>query len=125
MHNTTMSKIGKSLTSTIRTDCGNAFSKAQDRFCAPTQKRQSPSPQTYNLSDSIGYDDSRRHSPFKTSKMMRTCFGREDRSNQFDRLLKPIELTERPGPGSYRHFTQFNNEAKLASSIVLKKTSQP
>ena len=37
--NTTMSKIGKSLTSTIRNDTGNAFSRANDRFRAPTQKK--------------------------------------------------------------------------------------
>ena len=36
MHNSTMSKIGKTLSSTIRTDCGFAFSKARDRFHAPT-----------------------------------------------------------------------------------------
>lgn len=58
--NTNMEKIGKSLASTIRTDRGNSFGLANDRFMAPTQKKQSPSPQAYNISDSIGYNDESR-----------------------------------------------------------------
>lgn len=104
-NNTTMSKVGKSLTSTIRTDRGNSFGRAQDRFKAPTGKKHSPSPNAYFLNDSIGYDDGARHSPFKTSKMLRAVFGKEDRSAQFNKLLKPMELTDMPGPGTYAHWT--------------------
>ena len=65
-----MEKIGKSLASTIRNDRGNSFSRANDRFRAPTLKKQSPPPTAYVISDSIGYDDNvRQTSPFKTSKM--------------------------------------------------------
>jgi len=118
-----MSKIGQSLSSTIRLDTGHSFSKAQDRFRAPTMKKQSPSPDKYHLGDSIGYDDDHRSGPFKTQRMMRTRFGREDRSRKFDKALVPEELIERPGPGSYAHFTQFNNDSKEALlSSVLKKT---
>ena len=38
-NNTTMSKVGKSLASTIRSDAGHAFSRANDRFYAPTMKK--------------------------------------------------------------------------------------
>lgn len=100
-----MKKIGKSLASTIRTDRGFAFSKAQDRFRAPTIKKQSPSPNAYRISDSIGYDDASRTSPFKTTRNNRAVFGREDRSNQFDKLILPMERVDGPGPGSYRHFS--------------------
>ena len=58
--NTGMEKVGKSLTSTIRTDRGASFQKANDRFRAPTLKKQSPSPCAYAIGDSIGYDDGRR-----------------------------------------------------------------
>ena len=113
-----MEKIGKSLTSTIRTDRGNSFQRANDRFKAPTLKKQSPAPTAYRITDSIGYDDSvRQTSPYKTSRMQRAVFGREDRERQFTKLLKPIELTDRPGPGQYSHYTQFNNDTKLASSV--------
>ena len=37
--NTNMEKVGKSLTSTIRTDRGNSFGCAKDRFQAPTMKK--------------------------------------------------------------------------------------
>lgn len=57
MMNTGMQKIGKSLGSTIRTDRGNAFSRANDRFQAPTLNKLSPPPNAYHISDSIGYTD--------------------------------------------------------------------
>lgn len=82
-------------------------------------KKQSPSPDAYHIGDSIGYDDEHRIGPFKTSRMMRPRFGREDRSNKFDSALVPADLTERPGPGSYAHFTQFDSEAKQASINAL------
>ena len=104
-HNTGMSKIGASLTSTIRTDRGSHFGKANDRFRAPTQKKPTPSPQAYFLSDSIGYDDATRNSPFKTLRNGRAVFGRENRSRQFDSLIAPIELIQMPGPGQYSHQT--------------------
>ena len=115
--NSNMSKVGKTLASTIRTDKGFGFSKANDRFLAPTMKRQSPSPDRYFLSDSIGYDDFARTSPFKTSKNGRAVFGRENRSDQFAQILRPKEKSERPGPGSYCHYTQFNNDAKTESMM--------
>lgn len=52
-----------------------------------------------------------------TKNMMRTRFGREDRDREFTKLLKPIELVDRPGPGQYCHQTQFDNRAKYASSV--------
>lgn len=100
-----MAKIGKSLESTMRSDAGHSFSKAKDRFKAPTKKRQSPGPNSYFIGDSIGYDDEHRSGPFKTSRMMRPRFGREDRSKEFDSALVADDLVERPGPGSYAHFT--------------------
>ena len=114
-----MSKIGKSLGTTIRSDAGHAFSKANDRFYAPTMKKQSPAPNCYNIGDSIGYEDGMRQSPYKTTKMLRTSFGRENRSNKFDSALVHDDLIDRPGPGKYAHSTAFNNEAKqkLAMSV--------
>ena len=79
LRNTNMEKIGKSLTSTIRKDLGCSFGLANDRFKAPTMKKQSPSPQAYQISDSIGYDDNYRQSPYMTKKVQRTRFGRENR----------------------------------------------
>ena len=49
-------------------------------------------------------------------------FGRENRSNKFDQLLLPIEKIEAPGPGSYSHYTQFNNKHKLAQSMRLSSS---
>ena len=62
--------------------------------------------------------------------MQRTVFGRENRSNQFDKLIIPVELCERPGPGTYGHYTQFNNSVKHASTVraknqLIKKAAQP
>lgn len=105
LRNTNMEKIGKSLTSTLRTDRGNCFQRAQDRFRAPTKKLQSPSPQAYIISDSIGYNDDQRQSPYMTKKMTRAIFGREDREKQFTMLIKPGELVDCPGPGQYSHYT--------------------
>lgn len=42
-----MRKVGKTLNSTIRNDVGNCFSKANDRWIAPTEKNKSPSPDRY------------------------------------------------------------------------------
>ena len=67
--NSNMEKVGKSLTSTIRTDRGISFGRAYDRFQAPTMKKLSPSPNAYQISDSIGYNDHFRQSPYMTKKM--------------------------------------------------------
>ena len=64
-----MSKVGMSLTSTIRNDRGKAFGKANDRFYQPTLKKDSPSPTAYTLPGSVGFDDKRRSAaPFVTTK---------------------------------------------------------
>ena len=54
--NSTMQKVGKSLTSTIHNERGYSFGGARDRFHYPTMKVQSPPPNAYHISDSIGYD---------------------------------------------------------------------
>ena len=111
-----MSKIGKSLTSTIRYDRGKSFSRAQNRFTLIPQhvKLQSPPPTSYNIPDSIGYHDERRAArPFVTSNMRRTVFGREDRSSMFDKIILPSEIYHVPGPGSYAHYTGFDNDEKF------------
>ena len=86
-------------------------------------KVQSPSPQAYTIGDSIGYDDNQRQSPFTTKNMTRAIFGRENRDKQFTMLLKPNELVDMPGPGQYSHYTEFNNEAKHATSVTAKRTA--
>jgi len=123
MHNSTMSKIGKSLSSTIRTDQGFGFAKARDRFHAPTSKKQSPCPQSYHIADSIGYEDNSINL-FKMSNAMRVRFGNENRSRQFDKILQPLERSEVPGPGQYSHQTQFDNEIKFQLSVKHKNSLQ-
>ena len=111
-----MSKIGMSLTSTIRIDRGKAFPKAQDRFYQPALKRQSPDPTAYTLPGSVGFDDKRRSAaPFVTTKQARTVFGRENRTRKFNSLLTPNEVFNVPGPGQYAHYTTFNNDMKMKS----------
>jgi len=94
-----MEKVGKSLTSTIRTELGNSFGRANDRFKAPTLKKNNPSPASYRITDSIGYDDESRNSPYKSTRMHKAVFGFENREAQFEKLLRPLELIERPSPG--------------------------
>ena len=78
--NTAMSKVGHSLASTIRSDIGASFTKANDRFVAPTKKRQSPSPNAYRIPDTVGWKEaSISMSPFSSKKMGKTVFGRERR----------------------------------------------
>ena len=122
--NTNMEKVGKSLTSTIRTDKGSAFSRANDRFRPPTFKQQSPSPQAYRIGDSIGYDDNERHSHYKTSKNNRAVFGRQNREAEYIKFLTPQETVEMPGPGQYSHYTQFNNDEKHNRSIIVGKPKE-
>lgn len=54
--NNAMSKVGTSLSSTIRYDVGKSFGKAKDRFQAPTIKRNSPSPNSYAIPETVGLD---------------------------------------------------------------------
>ena len=113
-----MSKIGMSLTSTIRHDMGRAFPKANDRFYLSVLngKRHSPSPTSYTLPGSVGFDDTKRSAaPFVTTKQGRTVFGRENRSKKFGSLLTPNEVFNVPGPGHYAFYTQFNNDQKMLS----------
>ena len=118
--NTTMAKVGKSLTSTIQNDRGFSFGGAMDRFRAPTQKFQSPPPNTYRISDSIGYENER--APFKTSKMITPHFVKDSRLG-IDLLLKlKVDRDPSPGPGSYSHYSEFNNTRKHQASIIKKKS---
>ena len=108
-----MSKVGKSLTSTIHNDRGYSFGGAMDRFRAPTQKQQSPPPNKYSISDSIGYDQG----PFKTTKSIKPHFSK-DRRVGIDLLFKMnVDRDPSPGPGTYTHFSEFNNTRKHNASI--------
>ena len=44
--------------------------------------------------------------------MGKTVFGRTSRDREFDKLLSPKAVCEVPGPGSYAHYTEFNNDEK-------------
>ena len=119
-HNAAMSKIGNSLTSTIRQDRGISFGKAQDRFKMPTQRRTSPAPTAYTLPDTIGIQGERasvilNHRGEKKPGV--TVFGRENRSKQFDLQIMPKEKFMVPGPGNYAFYTQFDNDEKFMRSI--------
>ena len=56
--------------------------------------------------------DKQKQKFFNARNLGKTVFGRENRSNQFDKLILPIERTGGPGPGSYAHYTYFNNDEK-------------
>ena len=112
-----MSQIGNSLSSTIRVDKGQPFSKARDRFFSPAAIKPGPSPVAYTMPSTIGYDERRRSMPYTASRQRRTVFGKEDRSKVFERMLVNKIQHEIPGPGQYAHYTEFNNDEKFSSSL--------
>ena len=117
-----MSKVGASLASTIRSDVGKSFGKAQDRFAMPTHTRQSPPPGSYSIPDTIGVDVERQKPRVLNARNMgKTVFGKEDRSRQFTKLLLPGDSHEVPGPGRYAHYTKFNNLAKERRSLLASR----
>ena len=101
-----MSKVGASLSSTIRSDVGKSFGKAKDRFAVPTLKRSSPSPQQYLIPDTVGLDSQRmKQRLYNARNLGKTVFGRENRSREFEKLILPKNRVDAPGPGQYAHYT--------------------
>lgn len=120
--NRAMSSIGNSLTSTIRVDRGQPFGKARDRFYSPAAIKPGPSPNTYSIPSTVGYDERKRSQPYTASRQRRTVFGKEDRSKLFLKQLVARAAIETPelGPGSYAHYTDFNNDEKFSRSLNWK-----
>ncbi len=77
------------------------FSKAENRFRAPTEQFKSPSPSQYRPQAEIGIDVSS-----KMTKVPRTKFG-NDRSDVLDMKFNMKSARTQPGPGQYERYSEF------------------
>ena len=115
-----MSKVGNSLTSTLRQDIGSSFGGARNRFYEPAFRKQSPSPVSYKIPHTIGFD--LQSLTAKHNNQRKTVMGKESRNKEFIKLITPLD--NMPGPGSYAHYTRFNNDQKLLSLRHIKKNAR-
>ncbi len=104
--NYAMSKVGNSLTSTLRQDIGTSFGVARNRFYEPAFRKQSPSPVSYQIPNTIGFN--LQSLTAKHHNQSKNVMGKESRDKEFIKLITPLD--NMPGPGSYAHYTRFNND---------------
>ena len=81
-------------------------------------KQQSPSPDNYRISDSIGYENG----PYKTRRTIKPHFLKDSRCGIDQLFTLHVDREPVPGPGSYNYFSEFSNSRKFAASVRKAKT---
>ena len=99
-NNTSLSKANNPLLGSFRTDVGYSFGGAQDRFLAPTKKVGAPAPNTYTLSNSIGFENG-MNNPYKATKNANLVFGKDETCGIDQLLALGTPDFNVPGPGKY------------------------
>jgi hypothetical protein len=83
---------------------------ARNRFYEPALRKQGPAPTAYNIPDTFGIDKHSMTAKPHIRRERKTVIGKESRDKEFVKLITPLEKMNMPGPGTYAHYTGFNND---------------